>query len=146
MRKKLIVYLLLMLLPIVASAQGVGGQVKRPVKKQQTTNTTLAKKKQTLKKENQPVEQKPSREVIIQRLIENMVFVEGGTFTMGATSEQGSYTYANEKPTHQVTVSSFSIGKYEVTQEEWEAVMGSNLSPFKGAKRPVQKVSWNDCQ
>ena len=74
-----------------------------------------------------------------------MVRVEGGTFTMGATSEQGSDAYKNEKTTHQVTVSSFSIGKYEVTQEEWEAVMGNNPSSFKGAKRPVENVNWNEC-
>ena len=75
-----------------------------------------------------------------------MVYVSGGTFTMGATSEQGSDADADEKPAHQVTLSSFSIGKYEVTQEEWVAVMGSNPSWYKGAKRPVDNVSWNDCQ
>jgi len=83
---------------------------------------------------------------IIQNLINNMVSVEGGTFTMGATAEQGSYVALDVKPAHQVTLSSFSIGKYEVTQEEWEAVMGSNPSHFKGAKRPVESVSWDDCQ
>ena len=83
---------------------------------------------------------------VIQNLIANMVRVEGGTFTMGATSEQGSDAYSYEKPKHQVTLSSFSIGKYEVTQEEWQAVMGSNPSYFKGAKLPVEKVSWDDCQ
>ena len=40
----------------------------------------------------------------------------------------------------------FSIGKFEVTQEEWEAVMGNNPSQFKGARRPVEQVSWNNCQ
>ena len=75
-----------------------------------------------------------------------MVGVEGGTFTMGATSEQGSDAYDDEKPAHRVTVSSFSIGQTEVTQELWEAVMGSNPSYFKGAKLPVEYVSWNDCQ
>ncbi len=83
---------------------------------------------------------------VLQNLVNNMVRVEGGTFTMGATSEQGSEAESDEKPAHQVTLSSFSIGKYEVTQEEWEAVMGSNPSNFKGAKRPVERVSWNDCQ
>ena len=82
---------------------------------------------------------------IIQRLLDNMVYVEGGTFTMGATTEQGSDADSDEKPAHRVTVSSFFIGKYEVTQEEWEAVMGSNPSYFKGAKRPVEMVSWSDC-
>ena len=75
-----------------------------------------------------------------------MVAVAGGTFTMGATSEQGSYADAAEKPTHKVTVSSFYIGQTEVTQELWQAVMGSNPSNFKGAKLPVERVSWDDCQ
>ena len=65
---------------------------------------------------------------------------------MGAASEQGSDADSDENPIHQVTLSSFSIGRYEVTQEEWQAVMGSNPSNFKGVKRPVDNVSWNDCQ
>lgn len=75
-----------------------------------------------------------------------MVSVQGGAFTMGATSEQGSDASDDEKPAHKVTVSSFSIGQTEVTQELWQAVMGTNPSEFKGAKRPVEKVSWDDCQ
>ena len=75
-----------------------------------------------------------------------MVRVEGGTFTMGATAEQGSDADSDEKPTHQVTLSSYSIGKTEVTQELWEAVMGSNPSDFKGSNLPVEQVSWEDCQ
>ena len=76
----------------------------------------------------------------------NMIRVEGGTFQMGATSEQGSDAEKDEKPAHQVTLSSFSIGETEVTQELWEAVMGNNPSYYKGAKHPVEMVSWNDCQ
>ena len=75
-----------------------------------------------------------------------MVYVEGGTFVMGATSEQESDAYDNEKPVHSVTLSGYYIGKCEVTQELWEAVMGSNPSHFKGAQNPVESVSWNDCQ
>jgi len=75
-----------------------------------------------------------------------MVSVAGGTFTMGATSEQGSDAFGDEEPAHKVTLSSFSIGQTEVTQELWQAVMGSNPSYSKGAKRPVEKVSWNDCR
>ncbi|MBR6284417.1 MAG: SUMF1/EgtB/PvdO family nonheme iron enzyme, partial [Muribaculaceae bacterium] len=76
-----------------------------------------------------------------------MVAVEGGTFTMGATEEQGSDAYDWEKPTHQVTLSSYSIGETEVTQALWQAVMGSNPSHFTGnLQRPVERVSWNDCQ
>ncbi len=75
-----------------------------------------------------------------------MVYVEGGSFDMGATSEQGSDAWDNEKPVHSVTLSGYYIGRCEVTQELWEAVMGSNPSNFRGAQNPVESVSWNDCQ
>ena len=75
-----------------------------------------------------------------------MVYVSGGMFTMGATSEQGSDAENDEKPAHNVTLSGYYIGKYEVTQELWEAVMGSNPSYFKGDNLPVERVSWNDVQ
>ena len=75
-----------------------------------------------------------------------MVNVNGCTFTMGATSEQGSDASEIEKPAHKVTLDSFEIGLTEVTQELWQAVMGSNPSEFKGPKLPVENVSWNDCQ
>ena len=75
-----------------------------------------------------------------------MVYVEGGTFDMGATTEQGSDAESDEKPVHSVTLSGYYIGKCEVTQELWEAVMGSNPSYFKGAQKPVESVRWNDCQ
>ena len=76
----------------------------------------------------------------------DMVYVEGGTFDMGATSEQGSDAYDNEYPVHSVTLSDYYIGKCEVTQELWEAVMGSNPSNSMGAQKPVESVSWNDCK
>ncbi|MBR2084996.1 MAG: SUMF1/EgtB/PvdO family nonheme iron enzyme [Muribaculaceae bacterium] len=76
-----------------------------------------------------------------------MVTVEGGTFTMGATAEQGSDAGGEEYPTHQVTLSSYSIGQTEVTQELWQAVMGSNPSCSQGnLQHPVEQVSWEDCQ
>ena len=76
----------------------------------------------------------------------DMVRVEAGTFTMGATPEMKA-PYDNEKPTHQVTLTNdYYIGKYEVTQALWQAVMGNNPSNFKGDDLPVEKVSWNDCQ
>ncbi|MGN0033120.1 MAG: SUMF1/EgtB/PvdO family nonheme iron enzyme [Candidatus Limimorpha sp.] len=75
-----------------------------------------------------------------------MVYVEGGTFEMGGTTEQGGDAYDDEYPVHSVTLSDYYIGKYEVTQELWKAVMGSNPSEFKGADNPVENVSWNDCQ
>ncbi len=75
-----------------------------------------------------------------------MVYVEGGTFMMGATAEQGDDAYDDENPTHQVTLSDYAICKFEVTQALWMAVMGNNPSYFKGDNRPVERVSWNDCQ
>ena len=82
----------------------------------------------------------------------SMVMVEGGTFTMGAQSTSagsGNYdsdAYSDESPVHQVTVGDFYMGKYEVTQELWSAVMGSNPSVFTGTNLPVEAVSWEDCQ
>ena len=64
---------------------------------------------------------------------------------MGATAEQKN-TDKLEKPAHSVTLSSFYIGKYEVTQSLWKAVMGSNPSDWKGDNLPVENVSWNDSQ
>lgn len=75
-----------------------------------------------------------------------MVPVEGGTFTMGATSEQGSDAEEYEKPAHKVTLSDYYIGQTEVTQALWKAVMGSNPSDSKGDNLPVEQVSWDDCQ
>ena len=75
----------------------------------------------------------------------NMIKVDGGTFTMGATPEQTN-PRSIEKPTHQVTLSSYYIGETEVTQGLWKAVMGSNPSWFTGDNLPVENVSWNDCQ
>ena len=86
----------------------------------------------------------------------DMIAVEGGTFTMGATEEQGSDVDRDESPTHQVTLSSYMIGKTEVTQELWEAVMGKSLSQIAselgnstrgvGSNYPMYYVSWDDCQ
>jgi formylglycine-generating enzyme required for sulfatase activity len=73
-------------------------------------------------------------------LVPEMVFVKGGEFMMGSEESE------NARPVHRVKVDSFEIGKYPVTQREWEAVMGSNPSHFKGENRPVESVSWNDCQ
>ena len=87
----------------------------------------------------------PKQKEILSRLVGNMVKVDGGRFRMGATSEQGNDAYNNEKPVHEVTLSDYYMGKYEVRQSEWEAVMGNNPSYFKGADLPVEQVSWEDC-
>ena len=85
-------------------------------------------------------------EFSVNGVLFDMVAVEGGTFTMGATSEQGSDAVSDEMPTHKVTLSDYMIGKNEVTQELWQAVMGSNPSYFWGCDLPVEQVSWFDCQ
>lgn len=70
------------------------------------------------------------------------VDIPAGTFCMGSTSG-----YDQEKPVHQVTLSRFEIGKFEVTQAQWEAVMGTNPSDIKNCPQcPVEQVSWDDCQ
>ncbi|GHU77040.1 hypothetical protein FACS189414_3800 [Bacteroidia bacterium] len=75
-----------------------------------------------------------------------LVWVQGGTFTMGCTSEQGNDCDSDEMPKHQVTLSSYYIGQYEVTQKQWQEVMGTNPSYFKGDNLPVENVSWDDVQ
>lgn len=73
------------------------------------------------------------------------VLIHPGTFTMG--SPLGSEESGDESPEHKVTITKpFYIGKYEVTQEQWEQLMGTNPSTFKGDKRPTDSVSWDDSQ
>ena len=76
-----------------------------------------------------------------------MVRVEGGSFSMGATEEQGTDAYPNEKPAHKVTLPSFCIGETEVTESLWLAVMGNNSSFFSDSPdKPMVNVSWMECQ
>jgi formylglycine-generating enzyme required for sulfatase activity len=75
-------------------------------------------------------------------LVPEMVFIQGGTFQMG--SNEGD---DDEKPVHTVTVGSFYMGKYEVTQNQWKAIMGGNPSNFSDCINcPVESVSWNNVQ
>ncbi len=74
----------------------------------------------------------------------DMVFVEGGTFMMGFNEDETEHSY--EAPKHEVTLRAYKIGKYEVTQDIWEKVMGSNPSTFVGKDLPVENVSWDDVQ
>ena len=84
--------------------------------------------------------------IVVNGVKFNMVKIKGGTFRMGATSEQSNYDN-DEKPVHSVTLSDYYMGETEVTQELWEAVMGSNPSRFMGDnQRPVEIVNWDDCQ
>ena len=71
-----------------------------------------------------------------------LVLIRPGAFDRGSDKGQ-----ASEKPVHKVTVKKpFYIGKHEVTQEQWQAIMGANPSRFKDPKKPVEKVSWNACR
>ena len=83
--------------------------------------------------------------IIVDSVRFRMLYIEGGSFLMGATKEQLK-PETNEKPAHQVTLSSYYIGEVEVTQKLWETVMGTNPSFAKNKNQPVNEVSWNDCQ
>ena len=73
----------------------------------------------------------------------DMVLISGGRFRMGSpSSEEGSQD--NERPQHEVEVPPFAIGRYQVTQLQWEAMMENNPSSFKGANRPVDCISWDN--
>jgi len=79
--------------------------------------------------------------LIFKELEQNMVFVEGGIFMMGSDVASD-----DAKPIHQVFLDDYYIGKYEVTQQQWEAVMGNNPSYFKGENLPVETITWDDVQ
>ena len=160
MKKYFFILIAALIACTVAIAQTSGS--KRPKKKKQKTEKVVKKDhsnhNQSGKKANPPKKQYSEKPRVSSSYTDDgimfsignvrfeMVRVEGGTFTMGATAEQGSDVYNDEKPAHQVTLSSYSIGKTEVTQALWQAVMGSNPSNFKGSNLPVEEVSWEDCQ
>jgi len=86
--------------------------------------------------------QAPQVPQAVRDLQASMVSISGGSFTMGGPGGD-----PDELPAHQVTVSGFQMGKYEVTQAQWQAVMGSNPSGFQGCPScPVESVSWDDVQ
>ncbi len=155
---KLLLALIVVLLAGLAAGEMAMAQGKKkstskiPVKTEKPAAKRTPQPKQEKKREAKPQpkqgakQPKRSADEIINAYVNSMVYVEGGTFTMGATSEQGGDADGDEKPAHSVTLSSYHIGQTEVTQELWEAVMGSNPSKFKGSNRPVECVSWDDCQ
>ena len=87
-----------------------------------------------------------TREFTVGDVTFSMVEVKGGSFLMGASMEQINAAHDNEYPLHNVTLSDYYIGQTEVTQELWQAVMGSVPGSFKNAKYPVSGVSWLECQ
>ncbi len=116
--------------------------------KEEVKTVVVEERKEDKKKYMPPTPKPKTKPTNPIDLIEyNMVYVEGGTFDMGCTSEQGSDCGSDEKPVHQVTLSNFYISKYEVTQAQWKAVMGKNPSHFSGCDEcPVDNVSWEDIQ
>ena len=152
MKTKIILFLLC--LATLNTMGQTNGTITRQRKTTAKKETQQRKTTQAAPKKTQPArqaqQQKPAvstsmPKVSLDDIMRNMVYVEGGTFIMGATAEQKN-TYKDEKPAHSVTLSSFYIGKYEVTQSLWKAVMGSNPSDWKGDNLPVENVSWNDSQ
>jgi formylglycine-generating enzyme required for sulfatase activity len=87
----------------------------------------------------------PQRSATLAKGVEmTFNFIPPGTFLMGSPSGQG---HDDERPQHRVTLmNGFFLGVYQVTQAQWQAVMGINPSHFKGANQPVATVSWEDCQ
>ncbi|GMO29503.1 MAG: hypothetical protein Pg6A_17700 [Termitinemataceae bacterium] len=78
----------------------------------------------------------------VEEISSDFAYIEGGTFTMGSPQ---SYRYhESNQIQHNATVSSFYIGKYELTQKEWKEVIGNNPSNFKGDDLPVERVNWYD--
>lgn len=77
----------------------------------------------------------------VNDIIFDFVGIKGGSFLMGRNSGNG-----DEKPIHTVTLSDYYIGKYEVTQAQWETIMGNNPSEFKGDNLPVESIKWKDVQ
>ena len=170
MKKYFFILIAALIACTVAIAQTSGS--KRPKKKKQKTEKVVkkdnSKRNQSGKKPNPPKKQYSEESRVSSSYTDDgimfsignvrfeMVRVEGGTFTMGATAEQGSDADSDEKPTHQVTLSSYSIGKTEVTQALWQAVMGKSVSQIAsengwntygvGLNYPMYYISYEDCQ
>lgn len=89
---------------------------------------------------------RPAEPLVVNGARMAFILIPPGEFVMGC-SPGDSECDDDEKPAHVVGITRpFEIGKYEVTQAEWEAVMGTNPSHFEGANRPVEEVTWNDVQ
>lgn len=113
---------------------------------QQVCNTGLCYCIHTGKYQNSPAGATTSLlQFTVNGVSFNMVFVEGGSFMMGSTQEQETEARYDEKPAHQVTLSSYYIGQIQVTQALWKAVMKINPSKFKGNTLPVENMSYNHC-
>ena len=138
--KRYILFPFLLALPLSLAAQST---IRRPSKPK--VENSKSKPSPKTKPKLKPVPT-INLQVELSKLINNMVYVSGGTFAMGATSEQGNEAMSWEKPAHSVTLTNFYLSKYEVSQSLWKAVMGNNPSDFRGESLPVENVNWYDCQ
>ena len=157
--KSIIIMLMSCLVAVTVSAQGI---IRRPaatkpkptatkpkptVRKPQSRGSSTVRPKPAQPKKADPINSlaEPLRSHL-KKLVADMVLVEGGTYMMGNPDRDKNDEYAKDVP-HEVTLSSFYICKYEVTEALWTAVMGSNPSDHKsGDNYPVEQVNWYDCQ
>ena len=150
--KSIIIMLMSCLVAVTVSAQGI---IRRPaatkpkptVRKPQSRGSSAVRPKPAQPKKADPINSlaEPLRSHL-KKLMADMVLVEGGTYMMGNPDRDRNDEYAKDVP-HEVTLSSFYICKYEVTEALWTAVMGSNPSRDKlGDNYPVEQVNWYDCQ
>lgn len=154
--KKLLIILLLLITNVgFVQSQSQHGVIKRnrnttvtrPKKKSDSqTNTSKKKANNIIRKETYQETLSAESNAIIEGIVSNMVQIQGGSFNMGGTYEQGEKATSAEKPSHVVKLKSYSICKYEVTQKEWIAIMNYNPSTFKGDNLPVDNVSYLECQ
>ena len=150
--KSIIIILMSCLVAVTVSAQGI---IRRPaatkpkptVRKPQSRGSSAVRPKPAQPKKADPINSlaEPLRSHL-KKLMADMVLVEGGTYMMGNPDRDRNDEYAKDVP-HEVTLSSFYICKYEVTEALWTAVMGCNPSDHKlGDNYPVERVNWYDCQ
>ncbi len=88
----------------------------------------------------------PKVKAALQQIEANMVAIDGGTFTMGCVNPQDSECYYWEKPRRTITVNTFYMNKFAVTQREWKTIMGTEPSNKSCPDCPVVNVSWYDAQ
>ena len=143
MIKKIVVIMLLAFVPMITFAQASGGQIRR---KPQTSFSSKPSRTQNRRRAEPHRQLTVEQKSILDNIANNMVYIEGGTFMMGPIADEKWKPWDQEGQLHRVNLSSFYISKYEVTQEIWETVMENNPSTFYGVKRPVENVSWEDCQ
>jgi formylglycine-generating enzyme required for sulfatase activity len=128
---------------LIAGIQQHFGSAQTPPPSSLQQKQTFTFEVVTVNDKGQKISRKPGQAEYVSEPLGNgvtldLVKIPGGTFQMGSIESE------KEKPIHSVTVDPFWLGKFPVTQEQYEAVMGTNPSNFKGAKRPAETVSWND--